>query len=90
VLHVGHSQASEVARMPYILAKVFPALSNLDWYHFFGSFDIENVSETALEEVWYQLSVLQNLPGHDDHDDNYDSDVEWEEDSDDSDDDDRM
>jgi hypothetical protein len=81
-LHLGHSQVSEVARMPYILAKVFPALSFLDWYHFFGSFDIENSSERALEEVRYQLQVLQNLADPDDHDDIDDSDVEWEDDDD--------
>ncbi|KIK39870.1 hypothetical protein CY34DRAFT_14105 [Suillus luteus UH-Slu-Lm8-n1] len=83
-LHLGYSQVSEVARMPYILAKVFLALSFLDWYHFFGSFDIENSSERALEEVRYQLQVLQNLADPDDHDDIDDSDVEWEDDDDDA------
>jgi hypothetical protein len=61
-LHVGHSQVSEVARMPYILANVFPALSNVNfaWEQFFGSFDIENFSVPVLEEVWDELGVLQN------------------------------
>jgi hypothetical protein len=91
-LHLGHSHVSEVARMPYFLAKVFPSLSNLDWYHFHGNFDIEFFSETALEEVRFQLQVLQNLADSDDHNDNDDSDVEWEDsdNSDDSDDDDWM
>jgi hypothetical protein len=78
-LHVGYSQVSEVARMPYILAKVFPALPtwNFNWYQSNGSFNIVNVSEPALQEVCDQLCALQGLPGQDDYDGNYDSDMEW-------------
>jgi hypothetical protein len=70
---------SEVARMPYILAKVFPALPtwNFNWYQSNGSFNIVNVSEPALQEVCDQLCALQGLPGQDDYDGNYDSDMEW-------------
>jgi hypothetical protein len=82
-LNFWHSQVPEVARIPYILAKVFPALSRLHWCNSAGSFTIRNVSRPVLEDVWEQLRILQNTP---DHDDNYDSDMEWEEDSDDSDD----
>jgi hypothetical protein len=32
-LHLQHSHVLEVARMPYILAKVFPTLKFLDWHY---------------------------------------------------------
>jgi hypothetical protein len=71
----------EVARIPYILAKVFPALSSLKWYDFVGNFFIDNASRPVLEEVWKQLKVLRGQG-----DDNHNSHKEWEEGSDDSDD----
>ncbi|KIK31826.1 hypothetical protein CY34DRAFT_19531 [Suillus luteus UH-Slu-Lm8-n1] len=58
-LHFGHSNVPEVASIPYILAKVFPALSSLRWYDFVGGFFIDNVSRPVLEEVWKQLKVLR-------------------------------
>jgi hypothetical protein len=60
-LHVGHSYVPEVARIPYILAKVFPALNLLrfNWYYYVGMADF-NESGPVLNEVRKQLNVLLN------------------------------
>jgi hypothetical protein len=87
-LHLEHSFVpdSEVARMPYILANVFPALSSVDCYWYVGSanFDHRNDLLLPLQEVCEQLKVLRQLAGQDDHHDTFwdNSDMEW--DSDDS------
>ncbi|KAG1732537.1 hypothetical protein EDD22DRAFT_960343 [Suillus occidentalis] len=73
LLHVGHSQVSEVARMPYILAKVFPDLGMIYWCSHAGSYQIRNASGPLMEEVREQLHELQNPL----------SDMEWEEGDDD-------
>ncbi|KAG1744712.1 hypothetical protein EDD22DRAFT_958605 [Suillus occidentalis] len=56
-LHVGHSTVSEVARMPFILANVFPALTHFQWEDYFGSFDFHNPSIPALVEVYDELGI---------------------------------
>ncbi|KAG1732540.1 hypothetical protein EDD22DRAFT_927157 [Suillus occidentalis] len=76
-LHVGHSQVSEVSRMPYILAKVFPDLGTIYWCRHAGSDEITNASGPLLQQVRAQLWQIQNQL----------TDMEWDEDdSDDSDD----
>ncbi|KAG2030158.1 hypothetical protein BDR03DRAFT_1096096 [Suillus americanus] len=71
-LHLGHSEVSKVARVPYFLAEVFPSLSDFKWYDYFGDSDIDIVMESALVEAWQQLRLLRNL-------DDDDSGEQWEE-----------
>jgi hypothetical protein len=73
---------SEVARIPYILAKVFPALLPLDVgcsFYVGRGFNNINVSLRPLQEVCEQLKVLRQLAGQDDHVDTFwNSDMEWD------------
>ncbi|KAG1803129.1 uncharacterized protein BJ212DRAFT_1304691 [Suillus subaureus] len=73
-LHLGHTEVLEVSRVPYLLAEVFPTLSDFLWYESFVDSDTDLTMEDALEEAWQQLRVLRNL-ADDDHDD---YDWEWE------------
>ncbi|KAG2745572.1 hypothetical protein P692DRAFT_20955116 [Suillus brevipes Sb2] len=57
-LHFGHSKVPQVGRMPFILAKVFPALSELKCSHFAGS----------LLEVFKLVKVLRKFPDRDESD----------------------
>jgi hypothetical protein len=61
LLDVGHSQVSEVARMPYVLAKVFPDLKRIYWSSHAGSFQIINPSAPLMQQVQEQLWDLQNM-----------------------------
>jgi hypothetical protein len=82
-LHLGYTQVSEVARVPHILADVFPILSEIDLnlgngFDFGPGFDIELAMDSTLVVVWDQQSAIQNLIENHGH--NFDSDVEEEED----------
>jgi hypothetical protein len=77
-LHIGHSQVSEAAYMPYILERVFPALEEFDWYHDLGNIDLELHTGAEFQEAWGQImGAHQDLvgdDGHDDGDDDHDDD----------------
>ncbi|KAG2047231.1 hypothetical protein BDR06DRAFT_1000262 [Suillus hirtellus] len=78
-LHLGYSEVSEVARVPYFLAEVFPTLLNFKWYAcHFGDSDVDIAMESALYDASQQLRALRNSTDEDD------SDERWEDDSDDS------
>ncbi|KAG1798191.1 uncharacterized protein HD556DRAFT_1534939 [Suillus plorans] len=78
-LHLGYSEVSEVARVPYFLAEVFPTLLNFKWYAcHFGDSDVDIAMESALYDASQQLRALRNSTDDDD------SDERWEKDSDDS------
>ncbi|KAG1865446.1 hypothetical protein DFJ58DRAFT_864448 [Suillus subalutaceus] len=77
-LHLGESEVSYCARVPYFLTEVFPNLSKFKWYDSLRDSDYDLFVQSALEEVWQQLKVLWNLADDD-------SGEEWEEDSDDDD-----
>ncbi|KIK42082.1 hypothetical protein CY34DRAFT_164784 [Suillus luteus UH-Slu-Lm8-n1] len=82
-LHLGYTQVSEVARVPHILADVFPILSEIDLHLEDGfdlgpGFDIELAMDSTLVVVWDEQSATQNLVENHGH--NFDSDVEEEED----------
>ncbi|KAG1803928.1 uncharacterized protein HD556DRAFT_617498 [Suillus plorans] len=82
-LHLGYSQVSEVARIPYFLAEVFPTLFDFKWYDYYcGHYDDPDIAMqsalSALNDALQQLWALRKSTGDDD------SDERWEEDSDDS------
>ncbi|KAG1817450.1 hypothetical protein EV424DRAFT_1028355 [Suillus variegatus] len=77
-LHLGYSRVSEVARVPYFLAEVFPTLWDFKFYERYLRNCAADIDlRLALEEAHSQLMALRNSP--------YDnSDKLWENDSDDS------
>ncbi|KAG2080784.1 uncharacterized protein F5147DRAFT_810694 [Suillus discolor] len=77
-LHLGYSRVSEVARVPYFLAEVFPTLWDFKFYELYLRNCAADIDlRLALEEAHSQLMALRNSP--------YDnSDKLWENNSDDS------
>ncbi|KAG1814185.1 hypothetical protein EV424DRAFT_1414387 [Suillus variegatus] len=72
-LHLGYSEVSEVARIPYFLAEVFPTLFDFKWYdYYYGNChnpDIAIVSAlSALNDASQQLWALRRSTGADDLD----------------------
>ncbi|KAG1900195.1 uncharacterized protein F5891DRAFT_1034603 [Suillus fuscotomentosus] len=70
-LHLGYSKVSEVARVPYFLAEVFPTLFDFKWYdYYYGNYhnpDIAIVSAlSALNDALQQLWALRKSTGADD------------------------
>ncbi|KAG1733827.1 hypothetical protein EDB19DRAFT_1192274 [Suillus lakei] len=82
-LHLGHSQVSEVGRVPHFLTEIFPSVEDFNWYANFGDSDLDGVIRSELAKAWEQLRVLRNLS--DGSDEESDEEWEWEDDSDDSD-----
>ncbi|KAG2103383.1 uncharacterized protein F5147DRAFT_775931 [Suillus discolor] len=82
-LHLGYSQVSEVARIPYFLAEVFPTLFDFKWYDYYcGHYDDPDIAMisalSALNDALQELWALRKSAG------DHDLDERWEKDSDDS------
>ncbi|KAG2072793.1 hypothetical protein BDR04DRAFT_1152895 [Suillus decipiens] len=89
-LDFRHSEVSEVARVPYLLAEVFPNVSDFAWADNFEYSETDAALKSALVKALSQLRKLRNLPGLDDtySDEELDEDdEEWDEDDEDDEDD---